>query len=190
MLSHTGTKQISSDRLILRRFTVSDTKQLYENLTNDREVAKFLGYIPHKEERETENYINRIISKYNNLNYYKWAIVAKGGNEIIGEISIVQIDSKNPYACEIGYSLSRKFWGYGYATEALRTVVEYLFLTVNFNRIEALHDLENIASEKVIIKNGFICEGILKQSEVRHGEFYDLKLYALTRDTYMEYISE
>lgn len=190
MLTHKGTEKIQSERLILRKFEIEDTPEVYQNLSSKDEVFRFLQHSPNKDISQTRKYVECIISRYKQLDYYKWVIIDKEKNVVVGEISVCQIDPKNQFTCEVGYNISPDFWGFGYATEALGMVVDFLFKDVGFNRIEALHDLENLASEKVIIKNSFTCEGILKESDYRQGKFYDLKVYSITKSQFLNTKSE
>lgn len=129
----------------------------------------------------TKEIIEQWISEYRNNNVYNWAIELKGIGEIIGGISIVKLDEKN-YSCEIGYCMSRKYWGKGIMSESLRAVINYLFSEVGFNRIAAKHDTNNIASGKVMIKSGMKYEGTLREVKVRDDkEFYDLAVYGILK---------
>ena len=66
-------------------------------------------------------------------------------------------------------------------TESLKAVINYLFKEVGFNRIVALHDTNNVASGKVMIKSDMIYEGTFRQAGLRENKFYDLAQYAIIK---------
>jgi len=184
-LIHKGTQTINTDRLILRKFEFDDAYDMFKNWANDIEVAKYLSWIPHNNVDVTKEIIAQWVSEYKNNNIYDWAIELKEIGEVIGGISIVKLEEKD-YSCEIGYCMSRKYWGNGIMSESLKSVIDYLFSEVQFNRIVAKHDMNNIASGKVMIKSGMKCEGTLRQAKLRNNkDFYDLALYAILKEEWV-----
>jgi RimJ/RimL family protein N-acetyltransferase len=81
----------------------------------------------------------------------------------------------------IGYWLGQPFWGRGIATAALGQLTEYAFKAHGLRRISSVVMAPNIASARVLEKAGYIREGIMRNSVVKHGEIYDLLLYATVR---------
>lgn len=180
MLMLKGTQTINTDRLSLRKYQTGDAPDMFKNWANDSDVTKFLSWKPHNNIEATKEIIEQWVSKYEN-NVYNWAIKLKEIAEVIGGISIVRLD-ETCYSCEIGYCMSRKHWGMGIMSEALTAVIEYLFTEVGFNRIAAMHDTNNIASGKVMIKSGMKYEGTLRQAKIRDNKvFYDLALYSILK---------
>lgn len=85
------------------------------------------------------------------------------------------------HSTEIGYWLGRPFWGQGIMTDVVRVAVEHAFTRWNVVRIAAhVHDF-NQASARVLEKNGFQCEGLLRKRVRKNGQFLDSRLYALVR---------
>lgn len=185
MLKHAGTQLIGTNRLVLRKFELEDAEDMFKNWANDSEVTKFLTWKPHKDVEGTREVIGQWVKEYERDNNYAWGIELKELGEVVGGISVVQLDEKN-LSCEIGYCISRKYWGNGITSEALRGVVDYLFSIVGFNKIIAKHDTENVASGKVMLKSGMKYEGTLKQAKIRgESDFYDLAEYAILRDEWL-----
>ena len=125
MLKNSGTKKIETERLILRKFKIDDVECFYNNIGNDNLIDKHVLWNKHKDKNETETLINKWIADYNNDFVYRWVVELKEINEVIGSISCHKIDPKN-LTCEVGYSYCSKYWNKGYATEALKTVLDYL----------------------------------------------------------------
>jgi RimJ/RimL family protein N-acetyltransferase len=83
---------------------------------------------------------------------------------------------------EIGYALVPSERGKGYCTEALKIMVDYLFLSKDIMRIQVQTDLKNAASQKALEKAGFKKEGILRKSFFMRGEWTDDLLYSILRE--------
>ena len=85
----------------------------------------------------------------------------------------------------IGYFLSESYWGNGIASEALKTIIKFLFEKVNVNRIQAEVMPENEVSKKVLLKNGFTKEGLLRQANLWSGKgIVDLEIYSILKGDY------
>lgn len=112
---------------------------------------------------------------------YNWSLELKDIGEIIGQISLVDLNEKY-LSCEVAFTIGRSFWNKGLTTEGLNAIINYLFNEVGMNRIEARHNTLNIASGVVMQKVGMKFEGILRQVEInKHGEFYDLAVYSILK---------
>ena len=180
MLKHLGTKTINTDRLVLRRFEINDANDMFKNWASDAEVSKFLSWDSHKDVMVTKSLLDYWISEYSDDKTYHWAIELKELKEVIGDIKAYNLKDKRS-SCEVGYCLSRQFWNKGIMSEALNSVIKYLFEEINLNRIVAMHNTENIASGKVMIKNNMKYKGTLKQVGKLNGSFYDLNLYSILK---------
>ena len=186
MLSHKGTQTMNTDRLLLRKYDIDDAYDMFKNWANDSEVTKFLSWGPHNNVKVCKDVIEKWACEYKNNNIYNWAIVMKEIGEVIGGISMVKLDESN-YSCEIGYCMSAKYWGKGIMSEALNTVIDYLFSEIGFNRIGANYDTNNTASGKVMLNGGMKREGILRQVKLRNNkEFYDLAVYAILKEDWFK----
>ncbi len=87
---------------------------------------------------------------------------------------------------EIGYGLITSERGKGYCTEAVKTMVDYLFLSKNIVRIYALTNVKNVASQKVLEKAGFKKDGVIRKSLFINGEWRDRSLYSILREEWKE----
>lgn len=114
-MKNVGTKVLETNRLILRRFNENDYKGMYDNWASDEQVTKFVSFNPHKDYNETKEILNEWINDYSNGSY-NWVVELKDTQEIIGNISVIEI-SKKHNNCELGYVYGSKFWGNGYASE-------------------------------------------------------------------------
>ncbi|HCF31630.1 MAG TPA: GNAT family N-acetyltransferase, partial [Bacillus sp. (in: Bacteria)] len=79
---------------------------------------------------------------------------------------------------EIGYDISKTFWGKGYAPEAISSLLDYAFTHLKLNRVEAKVEPANVNSIKVLEKLNFTFEGTLRKSEKSAGKLIDLNIYS------------
>lgn len=180
-LNHVGTQFIDTDRLILRKFKLSDSEQMYNNWAKDPENVKYVTWRSHRSIKETRKVVYEWVTGYEDLECYRWAITIKNDGLLIGEISVIELSEVNE-CCEVGYILSKKYWNMGFMTEALHGVLRFLFEQVRFHRIQLRHDVNNFASRRVIEKNGLKHEGIIRHSrKTNTGSWCDTSLYSILR---------
>ena len=177
-----GTITIETDRLILRKFQSGDESQMFKNYCNDARVCEYLSWLPHKSESDTLMFLNACcLDKYDTGLTYKWAIVWKENNEVIGSIDVVDIQMGKLKAV-LGYVLGYNYWGNGIMPEAAKAVLEHLF-SEGFKRIEAWHNVANPKSGRVMQKIGMTHEGTLKSYDMdNQGVLRDMELYAIVKN--------
>lgn len=98
-------------------------------------------------------------------------------NKIVGTISIEQKSDVYRKDAEIGYFLLTDNWAKGIMTEAVKQICEIAFAELDIVRITGLVYEPNIASQKVLKKNGFSLEGMMKNAVIKNGEIQDLCIY-------------
>ena len=87
---------------------------------------------------------------------------------------------------EIGYVLIPTERNKGYCTQAVQLMVDYLFLSKDVVRIQAVTHVENKASQKVLDKTGFKKEGILRKSVFMMGVWADFYILSILREEWKE----
>ena len=97
---------------------------------------------------------------------------------MIGDISVVDID-EDINACEVGYVLSKRYWGRGLMTEALQEVLSYLLKEADFNRVTADFVTDNPASGRVMAKAGMIYEETFRKAVFHKGKIKDFSSYGI-----------
>ena len=157
-INHIGSKKITTNRLLLRRFSENDAKEIFETWMSDVEVAKYMVWNPQKNIKETEQWLQKCILKYKKDDVYNWGIELNKNKKLIGSISANKIETDDE-CYEIGYTIGKKYWRNGYATEALKAVTEFLMQEVGIPRILCRYAKENQASGRVIQKVGFKYKG-------------------------------
>ena len=178
-----GTRRLETSRLILRRFTVADAEAMYRNWASDPEVTRYLTWPCHPSPEATAALLEDWVARYEDGGRFSWAIQRKEGGGVIGSIAAVKLDEAVNSA-EIGYCLSRAFWGRGLMPEALRAVMDYLFDEAEVNRIAAYHDVNNPKSGRVMQKAGMQYEGTHRQAGKNNRGICDLVCYAALRSDF------
>lgn len=179
-MEHKGTQILTTDRLILRPFRLSDVQQMYNNWASDPDVTHFLTWPTHTSPDVTRMVLEHWVSSYEKPDYYQWAICLKDGNEPIGSMAVVHGDFRVARA-EIGYCIGKKWWHQGITSEALQAVMDYLFDQVGMNRIEAHHDVNNPRSGLVMQKCGMKQEGVFRDYGYNNQGVCDIVQYALLK---------
>ena len=171
---------IHTERLTLRKPTYDDVATLLE-LTQDDEVMLYYGMEPFKEEKQSRDEIDWFLKIWKEGTGTRWVITLKGQDDFIGEIGFYEYEKKHRRA-EIGYKLSKRFWRRGYMTEALMGMLDYMYKTLDLNRVHALVDPMNEGSLRMIEKQGFQREGLLRSYEYERGAYVDLYMLSLLRE--------
>jgi ribosomal-protein-alanine N-acetyltransferase len=174
-----GTPQLEAERLILRKLQPQDEDDIFE-YASDNEVTRYMTWDTHKSIEDARNFINFTLGRYERDEAGEWGIVLKETGKLIGAIGFVWFDMKNRMA-EIGYVLSRKYWGQGIMPEALNRVLRFAFEEMELNRIECCHYLPNEKSGRVMQKVGMSFEGIARERIFAKNRYWDVKQYAILR---------
>lgn len=182
-MNHLGTKTLETERLILRRFTMNDAQDMFNNWASDDEVTKYLMWPSHKNVEVTKEYIKSLVDAYSEKSTYNWGIGLKEIGQVVGTISVVRCDDE--IGCvHIGYCIGKRWWNKGITSEAFSAVIRFLMDEVKVNRIDSRHDPRNAFSGKVMEKCGLRYEGTLRESDSNNQGICDACWYALLRKEY------
>lgn len=183
-INHTGTIPLETERLILRRTSNEDIDEFFFIELNPK-LREYLG--PTKLGNnliKNREYFDE--TKYENKDFYRWTIVKKEDNKVLGTIYLNIHDEKAKTA-GIDYWIREDEWGHGYITEASKRILEFAFDTLDLNRIESCGAKDNPGTWKVMGKLGLKYEGTRKQAMFYYyGGIQDLVLYGLTKEEYLK----
>lgn len=168
---------VETERLIIRKYREEDAPDVFEYAQNS-EVTKYLSWYPHTSEYESLEHIQKMISGYENGEPSGYGIELKWEKKIIGSIGISTLSYDHKKA-EIGFVISSKYWGMGFAAEAIVKFIDIGFSKLNLNRIEAHCDVENINSTKVLLKSGMKYEGTIREGIFMKEKFITMNLYSV-----------
>jgi len=148
--------QIETERLILRPFIQKDLDDFYEYASVEG-VGEMAGWKHHQSKEESQQILNRFIE-----NDKTFAIVLKSNNKVIGSLGIEEYGMEESLTefhdylgREIGYVLSKDYWGIGIMPEAVKAVIDYLFKVLNFDFLTCGYYDFNRQSKRVQEKCGF-----------------------------------
>lgn len=170
---------LETPRLILRRISMRDAKDIFA-YSCDAEVARHVLWPAQRDVSDAREYCRYMLRRYRQDEPSSWGIEEKKSGRLVGTIGYMDYSLDNA-SVEVGYSLARWLWNGGYMTEALRRVIDYTFSSMEINRIEAQHELDNPASGRVMEKCGMRKEGVLRQRLYNKGRFVDVALYAILK---------
>lgn len=184
MVTHVGTKTITTERLILRRFDYSDIDSMIRNWIADEQTQWDYGepYYPTYASVK-ELFDTKYIVSYCKEDYYRWAVIEKNSGECIGQIAFFSVDTTNRQG-EIEYVIGPAFQGKGFATEMTKAVIKFGFEEINFHRIEIDCRTVNEASKKVIEKCGLTYEGTFRDFFWRKDHYEGRQVFSILKDEY------
>lgn len=169
---------LETERLILRPWKETDLKDFYQYASTPG-VGEMAGWKHHDSIEVSENILQSFISGKN-----VFAIVYKENTKVIGSLGLHKswANDENSYSHlklkEVGYVLSKEYWGNGLMPEALTEVIKFCFNTCKLDALTIFHFSSNTQSKRVIEKCGF---KFVKQSK------YFAKQLNLTFDD-MQYV--
>ncbi len=148
---------VETERLILREIVHDDIDGLFE-LDSNPKVHKYLGNKPVQDKEKLIEVINFIRNQYIENGIGRWAIIEKSTNSFLGWTGLKfvkeNINNHSNYY-DLGYRLIEKYWGKGFATESAIASLKYGFENLGLNEIYASAHIDNITSNKILLKIGF-----------------------------------
>ncbi len=102
--------------------------------------------------------------------------------QAVGGIGIHLQDDIHRRNAELGYWLAEPFWGKGIISSAVKQAIDYAFDTFDIDRVFARPFGTNLASQKVLEKNGFVLEGRFEKVLIKNNEYLDELIYAVRRE--------
>lgn len=166
-------EELQTSRLHLRRITMADAQAYYERLGSSEEVTKYMCFQPHGDISDSVAGIEKHLRRYETGRNYRWVIALQETGALIGVIDLLAFRED---------MLGQDFWGKGYGTEALKAVMDYAFLKMEMERIEADHFDANGGSGTVMRKVGMTYQGTIPGKYEKNGIVYDAPQYAITRE--------
>jgi ribosomal-protein-alanine N-acetyltransferase len=150
-------------------------KQELMNICNKADRTFLSNRMPYPYTEESADWWLGMVSEHDGKDGVFRAIAVD--STVVGNISIEQKADVYCRDAEIGYLLLTEFWSKGIMTEAVRLICEIAFAELDILRITGLVYAPNVASQRVLEKNGFVREGIQRNAVYKDGEVYDLCLY-------------
>ncbi len=146
-------KNSLSNKIVFRRLIEKDANKLFE-IYSDKIAMKYRGSKVMECIEDAKSFISNQELKEKNKTTIRKGIDLKDKNELIGSVMYRFYKDKEG-ECEIGYSIGAKYWGQGLGKEIVRVLVESIRKNAEVKKIMAWSHKDNIASIKILEKNGF-----------------------------------
>lgn len=146
---------LETDRLIIREWKETDLEDFYEYAKVDG-VGQMAGWDPHTSITESKTILDMFIKEKKTF-----ALELKDNHKVIGSLGLEELSLtlsekyENLTGREIGYVLSKDYWGKGLMPEAVSRVIKFCFETENYDYLMCSHSVINDRSRRVIEKSGF-----------------------------------
>jgi len=170
------------DGVHLSSVLTDDKAALLEHLCT-RDVYETTLNIPHPySEADADWWINKRMEHAGKHDKEVTFAIRDAGGKLIGVVSADNFEPGTSHQAEIGYWLAKPYWGHGIMTDAVRAFVRYAFVELQVVRLTAHVFDFNIGSARVLEKNGFKLEGILRQHCRKDDKLIDARFYGLLKD--------
>lgn len=184
-MHHQGTKNIETERLVLRPFILEDAPFAYANWESDPRVTEFLRWPTYHSPEDAEAMMAQWVAQYPDKSFYHWAIELKDIRQPIGCIGVVDMDERTDKV-HIGYCIGSRWWNRGCTSEAFAAIIPFLFREVRVGRIESQHDPDNLGSGRVMQKCGLQYEGTLRKADWSNRGIVDACMYSLLASDFFQ----
>ena len=178
-----GLPVLSSPSVTLRELQLSDAPALLAMLTTE-EVARFISPPPTTVEG-FERFIVWANAERQLGRYACFAVVPRGMATAIGIFQVRQLEPGFSTA-EWGFAIGSPFWGTGLFQTSAELVLEFSFDTLGVHRLEARAAIRNGRGNGALRKMGATCEGVLRSSFLRNGEYLDQHLWSILETDWRE----
>lgn len=166
--------RLTLNKCIVRSFERGDELSIVRHANNRNVWINMRDHFPHP--YRTVDARSWIAEQIRSREENHWAVEVQG--HVVGCIGLVPGDDVNRLSAEIGFWLGEAYWGRGIMTEAVGAVTGFAFHTRGFIRLYAEVFDWNPASMKVLEKNGYAREGVLRDHAITAGQVVDQILYA------------
>ncbi len=170
-------QSFATERLIIRRYVEEDLEKLHLFFNNE-EVTSSTDMPLHRSFEETKAFLDMLIQSYESDEpLFAMAITRKDDGEVMGSCGFAKLEFSDD--TQIYYALEPEYQGNGYATEAVKKMIEYMILVLDIDRIAIYCSPENHASIDLAKRVGMEYQGINRQDD-RDNEYF-----LLTREKYL-----
>jgi len=151
-------QRLETERLVLRKPALADAEEIYRRYASDPEVTRYLAWPRHRTVDDTRAFIQFSDAEWRDYSAGPY-LIESGSGLLLGGTGL-EFKTKTADQAVTGYVLSRDARGQGYATEALRAMIE-VARELNTREMLAICHAQHIPSQRVLEKCGFSCKGNL-----------------------------
>lgn len=169
--------EIRTERLLLSPLSLNDDLDVFKMRT----TAQMIAYTDSKLDEsieETRSYIEKMKKGVEEGKWFIWAIRESGSTRLIGSLSLWNFNDSQTTA-ELGYGLMPEYQGKGYMKEALKAVIDFAFLTLRLERLEAYTEKDNEASIILLKKLDFQYIETIEEEGYYSSKVFHMAIYKL-----------
>ena len=172
-------EHLVSARLLYDRPSPADAEEIYSRYASDPDITRFMGFRTHRSLKDTSDFLFTSDAEWKRWPAGPYLVRLRENNLLVGSTGLT---FETPYRAMTGYIFARDAWGLGYAGEALRRM-GVAAPALGVRRLYALCHTAHERSRRVLEKEGYHCEGILRRymefPNVSPGEPADVYCYSL-----------
>lgn len=142
--------KMETERLVLQKLKYEDADEIFYTYASKPEATRFVGWKTHQSTTDTVSYLHSTLPLWKKQVDFSYSIRKKVSNRLVGSIGVINQNGN----IHFGYILSPTQWNQGYATEAVKMVLQNLIVTKGIKKIETFVDTENLSSIRVLEKCG------------------------------------
>lgn len=170
---------IETNRLILRKITNDDYKEIADIL---QDINVMYAWEKSFSDEEVQNWINQNLKRYDNEGYSYFLALNKEDNKVVGVMGPLIENIEGKEYIGVAYILNKNSWGYGYASEGVKSCIDYAFNKLDVKKVIAEIRPNNVGSLKVAKRLNMKIEGsfikIYDNKEMEH------LIYSIDRGDY------
>jgi [ribosomal protein S5]-alanine N-acetyltransferase len=171
--------RLTTPRLVLRPLEMTDAQAIFA-YAHDEEVARYVSWPPHRSIEDSRQFLARTLARYADGRPACWGIELQPEVRLIGTAGFVNLNPREGRG-EIGYAISRDYWGQGLAAEAVREIIRFGLTELGLSRVEARCHVDNVTSIRLLERCGMSFERIVEPGPLLAGQLPPFRLYAVGR---------
>jgi ribosomal-protein-alanine N-acetyltransferase len=152
----------STERTHLAKPKPDDALDLFHEVTSDSNVVRYLSWKQHDSQKETEKFLSKILEMWDSGEAYTATLSLNGTYQLLGLLAM----RPTPHGIALGFVLGRRWWGFGFMTEVLKSVIPWWLTQYEVHRVFATTHISNNSASSVLIRSGMQFEGTLKRYSV------------------------
>ena len=155
------TRIFETERLYIYPYSVEDFDDFFR-LNGDEDIMRYIR--PVKSREDTKLFFEQVLDDYiTKPGLGRWGMRLKEDNRFVGSFAVIPVQQSRDI--QLGYALLKDAWGRGYASEAVRGGINYVFDQLKLSSVAAITEAANEASQKVLLRNGFLFEKTFDEGE-------------------------
>ena len=162
----------------LRKWSLADKKELKE-LCNAVDRTYLSDRLPNPYTEDDADWWLNMVAKSEGINGTFRAVVMDG--KVIGSVSVERKADIYRLDGELGFMLLKDYWNRGLMSQAVGQVCKIAIKELGLNRITANVFHPNLASQRILLKNGFVQEGTMRKAAKKGDKVYDIFIYGLLK---------